>query len=81
MDPFSHRMKIAMVVRKLRFGFIVLEFEDQSLINPEKLTQLVQHVTSPLLFPIGFCHRNSIPLYVSNGKYQLFFFTINVYNN
>ncbi|XP_046910040.2 MBT domain-containing protein 1 isoform X2 [Dermatophagoides farinae] len=66
LDPFSHRMKIAMVVRKLRFGFIVLEFEDQSLINPEKLTQLVQHVTSPLLFPIGFCHRNSIPLYVSN---------------
>ncbi|KAH9426615.1 MBT domain-containing protein 1 [Dermatophagoides pteronyssinus] len=66
LDPLSHRMKIATVVRKLRFGFIVLEYEDQSLINPEKLTQIVQHVTSPLLFPIGFCHRNSIPLFVSN---------------
>jgi len=57
----------ASVHRVLKYGYFVAEFRTTSK-ELDHLTIFTFHVTSPFVFPCGFCHENDIQLIPPFGE-------------
>lgn len=69
LDPFNHQMKFAVVSKKYNFGFMLLEFnifDVKEDINRDYSCKIVQHVTSRIIFPIGYSTSKNIPIFLNN---------------
>lgn len=69
LDPNNHQMKVAIVSKKYNFGFMLLEFDifDNKENIKKDCSKIVQHITSRIIFPIGYSARRNIPIFLNNA--------------